>query len=390
MSRLWETERMIGKRVVLALALSTCLDAGAATLQPRDVSFANEVKHAIDKGLEWLTANQKTNGCWSTADDPAVTALALEAFMGEPTGRFQKHPTPAVRNGYNFILSNVKPDGGIYAKELQNYNTAICMMALVTAKDPKFDGTLRHARQWLLGQQIDLNEKGKIDSPFDGGVGYGDKHDHSDMNNTLTALEALYYTKYLDRDKPPAANDLNWPAVIHFIQSCQNLPAYNKESWASDDAKNKGGFVYTPGESKAGSETNSSGRIALRSYGSISYAGLLSYVYADLKQDDPRVVAVMDWLKNNWTVNENPGMGEQGLYYYLHLMTKGLSISDVNELTLSDGKTVNWRKAAATKLLDLQKADGSWQNSAGRWWEKEPVLVTAYAVITLEMIYRGL
>lgn len=367
-----------------------CISATAATPQKHDISFAKEVKHAIDKGLDWLTANQKTNGCWSTPDDPAVTALALEAYMGEPSGRYQHHPTPTVRNGYKFILSNVKPDGSIYARELQNYNTAICMMALVTAKDPQYDNILRHARAWLTGQQIDLNVKGKIDSPFDGGVGYGDKHDHSDMNNTFTSLEALYYTKYLDHDKPSSGSDLNWPAVIHFIQSCQNLPVYNKESWVSDSPKDKGGFVYTPGESKAGSETNSNGRIALRSYGSISYAGLLSYIYADLKQDDPRVVAVRDWLKNNWTTDENPGMGQQGLYYYLQLMTKGLTICNVDELTLNNGQTVDWRKAVATKLIDLQKADGSWQNSAGRWWEKDPNLVTAYSIITLEMVERGL
>lgn len=379
---------MSAKRIVFLLAVLCSISATAAVPQKHDISFANEVKHAIDKGLDWLSANQRTNGCWSTPDHPAVTALALEAYMGEPTGRYQRNPTPTIRNGYKFILSNVKPDGAIYARELENYNTAICMMALVTAKDPQYAGILRHARAWLTGQQIDLNVKGKIDSPFDGGVGYGEKHDHSDMNNTLTALEALYYTKYLDQDKPESA--LDWPAAIHFIQSCQNLPAYNKEPWVSDNPKDKGGFVYTPGESKAGTETNSYGRTALRSYGSISYAGLLSYIYADLKQDDPRVAAVMDWLKNNWTTDENPGMGQQGLYYYLHLMTKGLTICNVDELTLQNGKTVDWRKAVATKLLDLQRADGSWQNSSGRWWEKDPALVTAYAVITLDMIHRGL
>lgn len=378
------------KRILFLMLVLSCISASAAAPQKHDISFANEVKHAIDKGLDWLTANQKTNGCWSTPDDPAVTALALEAYMGEPTGRYQHHPTATVRNGYKFILTNVKPDGSIYARELQNYNTSICMMALVTAKDPQYDNVLRNARAWLTGRQIDLNVKGKIDSPYDGGVGYGDKGGHSDMNNTLTSLEALYYTKYLDHDKPNSGSDLNWPAVIHFIQSCQNLPAYNKEAWVSASPKDKGGFIYTPGESKSGSETNSNGRVALRSYGSISYAGLLSYIYADLNQDDPRVVAVMDWLKNNWTTNENPGMGQQGLYYYLHLMTKGLTICNVDELTLNDGKTVNWRKDVATKLIDLQKADGSWQNSAGRWWEKDPNLVTAYSVITLEMIYRGL
>ena len=47
-------------------------------------------------------------------------------------------------------------------------------------------------------------------------------------------------------------------------------------------------------------ETNlPSGRVALRSYGSISYAGLLSYIYADLKKDDPRVQAEVLQLEPN-------------------------------------------------------------------------------------------
>src|SRR5204863_6898573 len=149
---------------------------------------------------------------------------------------------------------------------------------------------LRKARQFLVGLQCDFGEKGKTDNVFDGGIGYGTKYEHSDMGNTLSALEALYYSKCFVRDNP-GEPDLNWGAAIHFLQNCQNLPAYNKESWASDDPKNKGGFVYYPGQSMAGSETNTAGRVALRSYGSISYAGLLSYIYARLKRDDPLVLA---------------------------------------------------------------------------------------------------
>jgi squalene-hopene/tetraprenyl-beta-curcumene cyclase len=265
------------------------------------------------------------------------------------------------------------------------------LLALVSAKNPDYEPAIRNARNWLLGQQIDLGEKGKIDSPFDGGVGYGSKGDHSDMNNTLTALEALYYSKELETDKDLAgAKELNWKAAIHFLQSCQNLPSHNKEPWVSGDSKDRGGFVYEPGESKAGSETNAAGKVALRSYGSISYAGLLSYIYADLKRDDPRVVAVMDWLAKNFSLEENPGMGEQGYYYYLHLMTKGLSASGMDQLELANGKKIDWRKEVAMKLINLQKADGSWANTNGRWWEKDPALVTSYAVISLEIIFRGL
>ncbi|MEO7297062.1 MAG: cycloartenol synthase, partial [Verrucomicrobiota bacterium] len=176
----------------------------------------------------------------------------------------------------------------------------------------------------------------------------------------------------------------------HFLQSCQNLPSHNKEPWVSGDAKNLGGFIYTPGESKAGSETNSSGKVALRSYGSISYAGLLSYIYADLKRDDPRVLAVMDWLANNFSLEENPAMGDQGYFYYLHLMTKALSASGVDTVQLKDGKKIDWRKEVAMKLINLQQKDGSWANKNGRWWEKDPALITSYAMISLEIIYRGL
>src|SRR6185503_2541921 len=123
--------------------------------------------------------------------------------------------------------------------------------------------------------------------------------EHSDMGNTLAALEALYYSKRLVDDKNLAeAKDLDWAAAIQFLQNCQNLPAYNKQPWASDDPKNKGGFVYYPGHSMAGGDTNATtGRVALRSYGSISYGGMLSYLYAELQPDDPRVTAVFDWLR---------------------------------------------------------------------------------------------
>ena len=354
-----------------------------------DVSFRNEVQHAIDKGISWLETNQNTNGFWSTADQPAVSALALTAFMGEPSGRFKTNSS--VKKGYAFLLSNVQSDGGIYRKELQNYNTSLSILALVSAGKPEYASTIRNARQWLTGQQIDLGEKGKIDSPFDGGIGYGSKGDHSDMNNTLTALEALYYSKDFDTDKNLAgAKDLNWKAVLNFLQSCQNLPGYNKQAWVSGDEKNRGGFIYEPGQTKSTVETNASGKVALRSYGSISYAGLLSYIYADLKRNDPRVMAVMDWLAKNYSLEENPGMGAQGYFYYLNLMTKALTASGVDQIELQDGKKIDWRKEVVMKLINLQKNDGSWANENGRWWEKDPVLVTSYAVISLEIIYRGL
>ena len=377
------------------IGMLACLGVLAADkpLRPlirSDQSFKHEVQRAIDRGLDSLKASQNTNGWWSTPDHPALTALPLMAFNGDPSKRFDN--AAFIKRAYTRLLENTKPNGGIYGTNLPTYNTSIAMLALVAANDPSYEPVLRKARAFLVGLQTDFGAKGKTDEVFDGGIGYGTKYEHSDMGNTLQALEALFYTRHLLQDqKSVDAKDLNWAAAIAFLQNCQNLSTHNSQSWVSDDPKNKGGFVYYPGHSMAGGETNAAtGRVALRSYGSISYGGLLSYVYADLKRDDPRVTAVFDWLRRNYTLEENPGMGAQGLYYYFHTQAKALTAFGVNDLPLADGRKVNWRRELAARLMDLQKADGSWANDNARWWEKDPVLVTSYAVLTLEMIFRGL
>ena len=396
-SSLW---RKVGA-LFAGLAIMTVLgvlgaEKGAAPNRPlalaSNQSFRHEIEYALSRGLAWLQTSQHSNGWWSTPEQPAITALALTAFKGDPKTRYQTTEPAWLKKGYGFLLGCALPDGGIHRTNLVTYNTSISLMALAAAGKSEYDPVIRKARQFLVRLQRDFGEKGKLDDVFDGGIGYGSKYEHSDMGNTLAALEALYYSKRLIEDKNLAdARDLDWAAAIQFLQSCQNLPAYNKQTWASDDPKNKGGFIYYPGHSMAGSETNTAtGRVALRSYGSISYGGLLGYIYADSKRDDPRVVAVFDWLRANYTLDENPGMGPQGLYYYLHTMTKALTAYEVTELELKDGRKLNWRREVAMRLINLQQRDGSWSNDNGRWLEKDPALVTSYAVLSLEMIWRGL
>lgn len=350
------------------------------------------MERAIQRGQDWLRSNQNSNGWWSTPDQPAVTGLALTAFKGDPGRRYQEQEPLWLKNGYAFLLASVRPDGGIHRTNLVTYNTAISMLALSAANKTEYDAILRKARQFLVRLQQDFGEKGKPDDAFDGGIGYGTKYEHSDMGNTLAALEALHRTRHLARDAATLdGKDLDWQAAISFLQNCQNLKTHNRQPWVSDTPEHRGGFVYYPGHSMAGSETNrATGRVALRSYGSISYAGLLSYIYANLERDDPRVVAVYGWLRRNYTVAENPGMGPQGLYYYLHTMTKALTAYGADELELSDGRKIHWRQEVALRLLNLQQRDGSWSNENGRWWEKDPSLVTSYAVLSLEMLWGRL
>lgn len=353
-----------------------------------NVSLKLELETAIGKGLDWLAKNQKEDGTWGQSEYPALSALALTAFQGDPSGSYKRKHEANIKKGYDQLVSNAKPDGGIYVEKLANYNTSISLMALVVANNPGYEPVMKKARNYLIGLQ-DMNN---VDPSVNGGVGYGGKWKHSDMSNTTSALQAIHYTRYLKSDvaNDPEARDLNWQAVQQFISRSQNLPGSNDQTWASDDADNKGGFVYFPGNSAAGEQKLANGKTALRSYGSMSYAGLLSFIYAQVDKNDPRVKAVIDWLNRNYTLEENPGMGQEGLYYYYHTMAKGLTAAGVDTLTLKDGTKVNWRQDLAKKLLNLQNADGSWANNNGRWMEKDPVLVTSYSTITLEILHRGL
>lgn len=350
-----------------------------------NISLRNEVDQAIQKGLVWLERNQDTNGIWSAEDQPAISALALTAFGLRPGRHSQKGDPAVVTKGYSYLMSCVQTNGGIYRDKLPSYNTSISLTALVVGKRPEHQTVIAKARRFLIGLQNDSGESGKPDDVMNGGIGYGIKDKLPDLSNTAAALEAISLSRRPWEEKETAdARDLNWKAAIQFIQNCQNLPSHNSQAWVADDPANKGGFIYHPGRSNAG-ETNLAGRVALRSYGSMSYAGLLSYIYADLKHDDPRVMAVMEWLRANYTLDENPAMGQQGLYYYYHTMAKALTVHGVDTLETKDGRRINWREQLALKLINLQHIDGCWSNENGRWMEKDPVLTTAYSLIALEM-----
>jgi squalene-hopene/tetraprenyl-beta-curcumene cyclase len=327
-----------------------------------NLSVRNEVGIAIEKGLDWLKQHQNPDGSWSLNDYPALTALPLWAYMGNPEGNPAQKPD-YIRKGYDFIVASARPDGGIYRKGLANYNTSISLVALVLAQEGRYESLIRAAHDFVIGQQA---------------------REHPDLSNTVIALEAIRRSEDIANKERPNGPKLDWDAAIQFIQRCQNLPGVNKQPYVSQSADDKGGFMYFPGESAAG-ETGTNGA---RSYGSMSYAGLLSYIYANLTRTDPRVTGAVDWLKNHYSVDENPGMGIDGLFYYYQVMAKALSTYGAPELSLTGGRKVNWPNELALKLINLQQDDGSWQNESGRWMEKDPVLATAYAVLTLEMVYR--
>ncbi|MGF1449991.1 MAG: cycloartenol synthase [Opitutales bacterium] len=391
------------KRLKLCLLAATLFAVSAFSLhaqevgQPQNLSLKLETRAAIERGLEFLATNQNSGGYWTAEDFPGLSALVIQAFLGSPVPPERGREHPAAKRGLAFLVSKGQPDGGIYTpgRGLANYNTAISLVALYMDNDPANLELMRRARAFVVAQQQLDYRPGTDQAAYLGGIGYGNSYRHSDMSNTSLAIDALHRTRDLLERSAEAENDprLDWDAAIGFLTRSQNLPETNSLTWASADPVNRGGFIYFPGDSKAGEmevSTDTGGtRTALRSYGSMSYAGLMSLVYADLDRDDPRVAAVLEWISKNWTVDENPGLGGQGQYYYYMTMPKALTAAGITNLNTPEGP-VNWREELARKLLNLQREGGFWRNDAGRWMEADPNLVTAYVLLALNRIYDDL
>ncbi len=374
----------MNRRLFLATSITALLAVPVCAQSPAprksDPALRAKVAAAIEKGLGFLDKQQKPEGCWSTGEYPGLTALIVQAYLAAPGGK--RAGSAAARKGLDFIRSNAKSDGSISADRMANYNTSICLATLLRAGDRRDEKLIESARRFLIGGQV----QNSANPAGDGGFGYdpagGTKSARPDLDNTVFALEALSLYRETNRTKEILpGKDLNWQAAVDFLTRCQQLPSHNKEKWVSGDESERGGFVYSP---------TSDGKEPLRAYGTMTYAGVLSLLYADVKKDDPRLMAARDWLAKHYTLEENPGQGAQGLYYYYHLMAKALTALEVSEMKTADGRAVNWRAELSAKLLSLQKSDGSWASENGRWMEKDPNLVTTYCLLALAYVHDRL
>ncbi|CAG0952789.1 hypothetical protein PHYC_00292 [Phycisphaerales bacterium] len=130
------------------------------------------------------------------------------------------------------------------------------------------------------------------------------------------------------------------------------------------------------------------GESRLRAYGSMTYSGFKSYVYAGLARNDPRVVAAREWIARNYTLEENPGVGTDGLYYYLLVFSRAMHAWGEPTLRAVGAEggpvTHEWKQDLVERLSRLQQSDGSFRSVDDRWMESDPVLITAYSLVALE------
>jgi squalene-hopene/tetraprenyl-beta-curcumene cyclase len=353
--------------------------------EPRESALTSQqrtqAEEALRKGLNWLAAGQSKDGSWSDHGVPALTGLPLWAFARTD----HPHRDAIVSNAVRYLRGCVQPDGGIYKPTfltggLTTYNTAVCMTALHALGDPTLTPIVLKARTFMADSQIESGDD------TDGGFGYSRTTHfvHADLQNTAMAMQAMRLTAGVEDSRPKGETraDLDWKRTVAFLERLQNKPSAGEE--------NAGGMTYAAGGSIFGSSKAKDGTVVLRSSGTMTYAGLLSMIYADMARDDHRVRSAFDWATRHWTLDENPGVGPSGLYFYYHVMSRALCAFGADSIPVKDRGSVNWRAEYVAKLVAAQRKDdapdqGFWVNKdSNRFWEGNPVLVTAYCIMGLQ------
>ena len=383
---MWDTFQLevMMKRIV-SIAMVAVMALGSTLLAKE--SSSERAQAMVDKAIEYLKTQQQPDGGWQTgAQPPAITAVVLRAIVQDEK---YNADNDFVKKGYDKLLTFQMEDGGIYKDLLANYNTAIAISSLAAAEKPEYKARIDKAVAYLKSLQwndrIQGGPKGeaKIDvgNPWFGGAGYG-RAGRPDGSNTQLMVDALH-------DAGLRKDDPAFQAALKFVTRMQNLSETNDQKWAGND----GGAIYTPannGESMAGEYKGPNGERMLRSYGSMTYGMLKTYIYAGLSKDDPRVKAAWDWISKNWTLDENPGlrannpeMAQNGMYYYYLTLSRALNAYDEPIITDPQGGKHDWRVELINKLETLQKPNGSFAGEK-RWMEDNPNLITAFVVLSLQ------
>lgn len=371
----------IDKRMKCGALLAAAGFALAAWGQTGKAPAQADVAAAMRRGFDWLRANQRENGSWSNENYPALTALGLWAFT---EGDHGSRSTVCARAAA-FVAGFAQPDGGIYKVAAQGrgsgglsvYNTAICMTALHAYDRRRYAPMILKARSFMAGGQFSTAAGGSSAGGFGYEYATPGPRSRADLSNTGWALMAMHATQDLEDLRPGTEKraDIDWKAAVAFASRLQNMDAA--------DTENHGGFGYESGGDRGGvTAERTTGTPTLRGFGSMTYAGLESMIYAQVGRDDPRVRSAIAWAVRHWSVTENPGQGSRGLFYYYAIMAKTLPLMGSGDLTAA-GKTIAWRSDLATQLLKVQQQDGSWVNTDNTFWENDPALVTSYALLSL-------
>src|SRR3989304_3400478 len=72
----------------------------------------------------------------------------------------------------------------------------------------------------------------------------------------------------------------------------------------------------------------------------------------------PRGKAAGEGIERHYTVADNPGQGDAGLYYYYHAFAAALAAAKLDAVEAADGQSHDWRRGLVAGLAERQRGGG--------------------------------
>ncbi|MCZ7645698.1 MAG: zf-HC2 domain-containing protein [Planctomycetota bacterium] len=326
-----------------------------------------KTESAVDAALEWLARNQEPDGRWdgvkhgaSGPCDPAVTGLALLAFLGaghtEKVGKYKEN----VKKGIAWLISQQREDGRIPKTEIGHlgYNCAIAGMALAEAAAMGRVPETKAAAQKASDYSVDVHQNGEGSEKF--GWRYAAKSKTQDISVSGWFIMQLKSAKVGGLQVDPAA----------FEGGMKFLDTVEVEKAKPGDPYSGHRYAYTPGQVKDPACNGAIGCLG-RQFLGVKPEELQGGVEYFLSKG-----GVPDWKRPHF------------YYWYYATLCCFQQGGDV---------WTRWNEAMKKTLLENQckggANDGSWE-PIGPWVHQKRgggrVMSTALGCMCLEVYYRYL
>jgi hypothetical protein len=323
---------LLGAFLVLGARL-----APAAETRVQLAELPPEAEAAIQRGLGFLAGSQNADGSWGEEHKPAITALALMAFMVKGQFPERGEAGPKLDKAVAYLLHQGETASGYFGTSRQGmYEHGLATLALsevwgMTERDGVRDA-LKRAVLIILGSQNG-----------EGGWRYQPQPTEADISVTVMQIVALASAQEAGILVP--AETIR--KAIAYVKSCQD--------------KSSGGFGYQRG----------GGGVKFSS----TAAGLMSLLMAGERKGDPIDRSLAYLLQQPDSKFDNTQFYFYAHYYAIQAMYQ-----------LGEERYQAWSPKIQNALLAKQGKDGSWRGGE----ESHPAYGTSMAILILGVPYRFL
>ncbi len=315
-------------------------------------AFGEQVEHAIDGGIQFLKAQQRSDGSWADIEPEARTGMTSLVTLALLTAG-ETADSQAIRKALDY-LRHFGP-----AELRSTYAISLQTMVFATAEPERNLLRIVANVRWLELAQI----KPKEPVFWPGSWAYSDtKRRPGDNSNSQYALLGLLAASEVGVPVNPSV----WELSRSYWERAQ---------------KRDGGWAYTPDMNNPTASMTCAGVSSViisrlgRSQGQ-------EFLQGEAVNDcgkgavDRNLQAGIDWLASRFQVGENFGGGQQWKFYYLHGLERAGRLAGIRFFGTHD-----WYRAGAEELVRAQdKLGGYW---LGKLVEENKVLATSFALLFL-------